>query len=267
MKDILGYQGKTVVITGAATGMGAAAAETLVELGAEVHAVDIADVKAPVKQAIRCNLMDEASIDAALGQLPARVDRLFNCAGVPGGERFPGVDTMVVNFVGLRAFTEGLAPRIADGGSITSISSVAGMGWQKNLENVKALTGTESFSEGRAWCDAHADQSHYLFSKQCIIYYTKLLAVRLVQREIRVNAILPAPTDTPMVPDFHAQAGQEFLEEHFLAPVGRYATAAEMAGPLILLGSDAAGFVSGQNLFVDFGYEAAVDTGAKVGLL
>jgi hypothetical protein len=70
-----------------------------------------------------------------------------------------------------------------------------------------------------------------------------------------------------MLPDFHAQVSKEFIEEHFLAPVGRNATPEEMAGPLLLMGSAAAGFVSGHNLFVDFGYQAAVETGAKVGLL
>ena len=49
MKDILGYEGKTVVITGAASGMGAAAASLLVDLGASVYALDISEVTAPVK--------------------------------------------------------------------------------------------------------------------------------------------------------------------------------------------------------------------------
>jgi NAD(P)-dependent dehydrogenase (short-subunit alcohol dehydrogenase family) len=50
MKDVLGYQGKQVVITGAASGMGAAAAQLLVDLGAQVYALDISDVKVPVKK-------------------------------------------------------------------------------------------------------------------------------------------------------------------------------------------------------------------------
>ena len=92
MRDILGYAGQTVVVSGAATGMGAAAARTLVELGAEVHALDVKPVTAPVKQAIACDLRDRASIDAALAKLPARVDVLFNCAGLPGAP-FSNLDT------------------------------------------------------------------------------------------------------------------------------------------------------------------------------
>jgi len=268
MKDVLGYQGKTVAITGAASGMGAAATQLLVDLGAEVHALDVAEIAAPVKQAIALDLADPASIDAAAAKLPARLDVFFHCAGVPGPPRFDALQTMLVNFVGLRHLTEAVVDRVADGGAIASITSVAGMGWQKNLENVKQLMEIPDYGEARAWCEAHPDVANgYLFSKQCIIYYTKLLAVRLLERQVRVNCISPAPTETPMLPDFHAQAGAGFIDEHFRAPVGRNATPEEMAGPLVFLGSDLAGFVSGHNLFVDFGYLASVETGAKVGLL
>jgi NAD(P)-dependent dehydrogenase (short-subunit alcohol dehydrogenase family) len=83
MKDVLGYAGKQVVITGAASGMGAAAAQLLVDLGAEVHALDIGAVKVPVRQAITTDMKNKASIDAAIARLPGQIDALFNCAGVP----------------------------------------------------------------------------------------------------------------------------------------------------------------------------------------
>jgi NAD(P)-dependent dehydrogenase (short-subunit alcohol dehydrogenase family) len=268
MKDVLGYQGKTTVITGAASGMGAAATRLLVDLGAEVHALDVADVATPVEQTLRVDLADPTSIDAAVEKLPAKIDRLFHCAGVPGPPRFDAVQTMLVNFVGLRHLTEALIDRVVDGGAIASITSVAGMGWPKNLDNVTQLMEIPDFAEAKAWCEAHPDAANgYIFSKQCITYYTKRLAVRMLEREVRVNCLSPAPTDTPMLPDFHAQAGADFIDAHFRAPVGRNATPEEMAGPLVFLGSDLAGFVSGQNLFVDFGYLAAVETGAKQGLL
>ena len=123
MRDILGFKGKTVAVTGAATGMGAATASTLVDLGAEVHALDIAEIAAPVKQAIALDLANPDSIDSAVGKLPDRIDALFNCAGVPGAPRFSALDTMLVNFVGLRQLTETLFPRINDKGSISSITS------------------------------------------------------------------------------------------------------------------------------------------------
>ncbi len=266
--DVLGYAGRKVVITGAASGMGAAAARMLVDLGAEVHALDVAAVEAPVKQSISVDLADPASIEAAAGKLPDRIDVLFHCAGVPGPPRFDAVTTMLVNFIGLRHLTEAVVDRVADAGAIASITSVAGMGWQKNLENVKALMEVTDFEAARAWCAERPDVANgYLFSKQCIIYYTKALAVRLLPREVRVNCISPSPTDTAMLPDFHAQAGQEFIDEHFMAPVGRNASPEDMAGPLVFLGSKLAGFISGQDLTVDYGYKASVETGVKVGLL
>ena len=124
MTDVLGYAGKRVVVTGAASGMGAAAAELLVDLGAEVHALDIADVKAPVHRFVRTDMASRESIDAALAALPAEIDARFNCAGVPHPP-FPAVDTVMINFVGLRHLTDAVIPRLRAGGSITSIASTA----------------------------------------------------------------------------------------------------------------------------------------------
>jgi NAD(P)-dependent dehydrogenase (short-subunit alcohol dehydrogenase family) len=267
MRDILGYQGRTVVVTGAHSGMGAAAARTLVELGAEVHALDVRPIEAPVKQALLCDLSKRESIDAAAEKLPGSVDALFHCAGLPGAP-FSNLDTTLVNFVGLRHLTELVTPRIPEGGAIASITSVAGMGWPKNVDNVKALVTTQGFDEGKAWLEAHPTENNgYLFSKQCIIYWTKLRSVDLVAKRIRINCLSPAPTDTPMLPSFHKQASKEFIDTYFLAPIGRNATPEEMAEPLILLNSDAARFVSGQNLMVDWGYVASVEVGARKGLL
>jgi len=267
MRDILGYAGKRVVVSGASSGMGAAAARTLIDLGARVHALDIKPIDAKVEQALEVDLRQRDSIDAAVRQLPGTIDALFNCAGLPGPP-FSNLDTMLVNFAGLRHLTETLLPRIPKGGAIASITSVAGMGFRKNLENVKALCGTKDFDDARAWCEAHPDKANgYLFSKQCIIWYTMQRAVDLVALGIRMNCLSPAPTDTPMLPVFHAQVTRDFLEKHFLAPIGRNATPEEMAEPLVLLNSNAARFVSGVNLFVDWGYLAAIEVGARPALL
>jgi NAD(P)-dependent dehydrogenase (short-subunit alcohol dehydrogenase family) len=252
MKDVLGYAGAKVVVTGAASGMGEAAARLLVELGAEVHALDVRPVKVGVAQAIVTNLAEKGSIDAAVAQVPKRVDALFNCAGLPGPP-YSNLETMLVNFVGLRHLTESVLAHIPEGGAVASITSVAGMGWRKNLEAVKALVSTGDFEAGKAWCEANPDQANgYLFSKQCIIYYTKLRAAGLVGRRIRMNCLSPAPTATPMLPAFHDQVGKSLIDQHFQAPIGRDATPEEMAEPLLFLNSRMARFVSGQNLFVDY---------------
>ena len=180
----------------------------------------------------------------------------------------PGPETVLVNYVGLKHLTETLLPRIPSGGAVASITSVAGMGYQKNLEHINELLAIDDFSAARDWCEAHPDVANgYLFSKQMIIAYTYARATELAQRQIRINCLSPAPTDTPMMPAFYEAAPKEFMDEHFQAPVGRNATPEEMAEPLILLNSDAASFVSGHNLFVDYGYTGSVFVGQRPGLL
>ena len=267
MADILGYEGQRVVVTGAHSGMGEAAARLLIELGAEVHALDVREVGAPVVQSIETDLGRRESIDAALERIPGELHALLNCAGLPGPP-FGNLETVLVNFVGPRHLTESLLPRIASGGAVASITSVAGMGYRKNLENVNALLATRGFEEGAAWCEAHPEAANgYLFSKQCIIAYTKARAGELAERGVRINCISPAPTDTPMMKAFIDQVSREFMDEHFRAPVGRNATPEEMAEPLVFLASRAARFISGQNLFIDFGYTAQVESGQRPALL
>ena len=109
MNDVLGYQGKNVVITGAASGMGRAAAQLLVDAGATVFALDIAEVMVPVERAFKVDMRDSGSIDAAVAALPDRIYALFNCAGVPSPP-FVALDTVLINFTGLRYLTEALLP-------------------------------------------------------------------------------------------------------------------------------------------------------------
>ena len=215
------------------------------------------------------DLADAASIDAAVARIAGEVPVLFVCAGVPGPPRFDALQTMTVNFIGVRHCIEGLLPRVPRGGAVALISSVAGIGYKKNLDRWKELMAIRDFEQAHAWCAANPDLANgYLGSKQALCVYTQLRASELVEREVRLNALLPAPTDTPMLPVFHQQVGgRENLEKFFLAPVGRNATAQEMAEPLILLGSDAARFISGHLLVADYGYCGEVDVGLRQGLL
>ena len=99
MKDYLGYQGKTCVVTGAASGMGKATCEMLLDLGAKVYAMDIAEITLPVEKSIKVNLGDKASIDEAFTQLPDHIDRFFGIAGV-SGVKTDFKTTVAINFVG-----------------------------------------------------------------------------------------------------------------------------------------------------------------------
>ena len=267
MTDVLGYAGKQVVITGAASGMGAAAAQLLVDLGAEVHALDIGDVKVPVAQSLRTDMKSKESIDAAISSLPYEIDVLFNCAGVPHPPT-PAFDTMMINFVGLRHLTDSLIPRVRAGGAIASISSTAGMAWKSNLELVETFLALETFEAAEVWLkdppELNADA--YGFSKQCLIVYTKQLAGELAKRDIRINCISPSPTDSAFMTALTKTIPEEAIKV-FCPSNGRFAEPAEMGRVLVLLGSDLAGFVSGVNLPVDFGYCAEVALGQRENLM
>ena len=270
MNDVLGYQGKNVVITGAASGMGQAAAQLLVDLGALVYALDVADVSVPVTQAIKTDMKDPESIDAAVAQLPDAIHAVFNCAGVPSPP-FSCEDTVMINFVGLRYLTENLVPRMGEGGAIASIASVAGMGWKPVVDQVReCLALDNSFEAARAWLQDNAETilDGYGFSKQCIIVYTMTMARALAKQGIRINCIAPSPTDSAFMVKLKGE-GQipDEAVELFLPSNGRYASGQDMGEPLVLLNSRMAGFVSGINVPIDFGYCAEVAMGQRDNLL
>ncbi len=270
MSDILGYKGKNVVITGAASGMGQAAAQLLVDVGAQVYALDIAEISVPVAHSLQVDMKDQASLDKALKSLPADVYALFNCAGVPNPP-FSAADAVLINFSGLRYLTEQLLPRIPAGGAIASIASTAGMGWKPNLARVREFLALDNQLETAAqWLREHGKSvpDGYGFSKQCIIVYTMTRAKDLAQRGIRINCIAPSPTDSGFMKKLTGE-GQipEEAVALFLPSNGRYAVGADMAGPLVLLNSALAGFISGNNLPVDFGYCAEIMMGQRDDLL
>jgi len=96
--DAFRYDGKRVVVVGGATGIGGAAAQLALDAGAEVVVMDYAEVKQPGVRAIRVNLAERASIDAAVDECGGVVHAVFSCAGVADGT--PAIDR--INFVGHR---------------------------------------------------------------------------------------------------------------------------------------------------------------------
>jgi NAD(P)-dependent dehydrogenase (short-subunit alcohol dehydrogenase family) len=270
MTDVLGYKDKNVVITGAASGMGRAAAQLLVDAGANVHALDIAEVMVPVRRAYKVDMRDADSLDAAVAELPDEIYALFNCAGVPSPP-FQAMDTVLINFTGLRYLTEALLPRMEDGGGVASIASTAGMGWRGNLDQIRDFLAQDNgYETAKEWVDSNADSlgDAYGFSKQCIIVYTMTMARQLAQRDIRINCIAPSPTDSAFMQKLTGEG--EIPEEAvalFLPSNKRYATGEDMGAPLVMLNSRLAKFVSGQNLPVDFGYCAEVLMGQRDDLM
>lgn len=277
MKDLFGYQGKRVVVTGAASGMGQATAKLLIELGADVYALDIKKVTVPVKRYIETNLMQKESVDAAVGQIPGNLYALFNCAGVRPTD-FSNLDVTMANFVGHRHLTEKLIPKMDDGGAIAFISSIGGINWKNNIDVINQLLATGSFEEARAWLEVNeVENNGYVFSKQCICVYVKSRAGELAKRNIRINCTLPSNTDTAFMGKFredgvidegdHVVISEEdelmirFQLDTIQPLCGRHATAEEQAEPIIFLNSNMARFISGMDIYVDFGYGASVEVG------
>jgi len=258
------YTGRIVLVTGAATGMGAETAALLVEAGAEVHALDIAEVTGPVAGSQRVDLGDSTSIDGVLDALPERIDAVMNCAGIPGGTRFDAHTVMRVNFLGLRHLTEAIFDRIPSGGSVTSIASLAGGGWTNHVAELTELLATGDFRAAEAWLDGRDDLigDGYGFSKECVQYWTMWRSVTAIKSGVRINSICPGVTDTAIMADFRQAMGDNAIEMTAEAGIGRLATADEMAPAMAFLGSEgAASYVNGVNLDIDGGFMAAMTTG------
>jgi NAD(P)-dependent dehydrogenase (short-subunit alcohol dehydrogenase family) len=262
MDDVLGYAGRTAVVTGAASGMGAATAQILVDLGAEVTAIDIKPTQVPVKTSLEVDLRDREAIDRAAASLAGSVHTVFSCAGLPGPP-FSDLDVLLVNYIGARHLIEQLVPKMPEGAAIASIASNAGLGWQQQVATLMPFIVTDGFDAGKAWCEAHPEAfagNAYSFSKQLINAWVGWRAATLIKQGIRLNNINPGPTATPMMPYFEEIAGKELVHA-FVGPIGRDSQPEEQAWPLVLLNSPRMGYVTGEALHTDGGFLGAVQTG------
>jgi NAD(P)-dependent dehydrogenase (short-subunit alcohol dehydrogenase family) len=262
MSDILGYQGKRVIVSGCFSGMGEATAKMLLDLGAEVHGLDFKASTLPLASFNQIDLRDPASIEAGVAAIGGKVDALFNCAGLAGGGAFPAMDTFKVNFIGTRHLTDQVIPMMSAGGAIVSIASTGGLGWSRRIPVHMELLQTKGFQGALDWAEAHLDQvaEGYAFSKEAVIVWTQFMGAHLIKQGIRINCSLPSPTQTPMMATFHATSGKDIVDAA-AEPLGRYTTPAEQAGPLVLLCSDVAGVVNGVVLPVDGGFMGGLATG------
>jgi len=247
------YDGKRVLVVGGATGMGAAVAELVQDAGAEVVAMDFADITLAGAKAIHVNLSDAASIVTAVDELGGPVAAVFSCAGVADGT--PGLER--INFIGHRYLIDLLLERdwLPKGSSIGFISSAAGLGWEANLPQLKEYLDITDFDGATAWAQEHL-KTDYMWSKQAVCAYVAREAMGFLKKGIRINAICPGPTDTPL-----AQANKDMwlgFGADYRAEVGiEAATPLEQAYPLVFLCSEAALGITGITMITDAGYFAA----------
>ena len=269
MKDYFGYNNKICVVTGAASGIGKATVDLLLELGAKVYALDI--VKTPltgVEKYIEVDLSDKDSIDKAMEQVPTHIDSFFGVAGLSGA-RTNYYKTFTVNYIANKYITEKyLKNRMTYGGSISYVTSTGGLYWEKYAHEYENFTKAKTWDEMITALHKQAKENTlglmaYPLSKRALNYYMSELAIELGPKKIRVNALLPGSTDTGMKEEFEVEAGGK---DALIAETGtalRLAKPEEMAYPLIFLNSDMASFITGLPLIVDSGTNAMVNLKLK----
>lgn len=216
--------GKTVIVTGAAGGIGSATVAALRAAGATVIAADVAGGAEH-----RLDVAD-ATAWAALVEPLKRIDGLVNAAGVTHRARIGTVRAedfnrvMAVNALGALHGIQAVAPRMGAGGAIVNICSVA------------ALTGHYTAA--------------YTASKWALRGLSRVASMELGPRGIRVNAVFPGYIETAMT----ASAPQAFLDASVdAAPLGRAGRPEEVAAVCAWLLSDAAAYVTGAEIAVDGG--------------
>jgi len=237
--------GKTALITAAGAGMGRAAALAFAREGAKVVATDIsADsleslANQPSITTATLDVTNEAAV-AKFVESTGAVDILFNCAGwVHQGTlldcRVEDWDkSFSVNVRSMFLVTRVMLPKmIAAGGGV--------------ILNMASVLGAEK---------AAANRLAYAASKAAVAGFTRALAVDHVKQGIRVNCVCPGTVDTPSLGDrIKAFADPVQARKDFVArqPMGRLATAEEIAETFVYLVSDESSFMTGQAVFVDGG--------------
>ncbi|TDZ93227.1 3-alpha-hydroxysteroid dehydrogenase/carbonyl reductase [Mycobacteroides salmoniphilum] len=215
---------------------------------------------AAVTRHVPIDLADPRSIDSALTSLDGRYDGLISVAGIPGTA--PASLVLAVNTLAVRHLCEAFPERLNERGSITIVSSTAGLGWPSRLDPIRDLLATETFEDGVDWFNDHPQEGNaYNFSKEATTFYAMSMSIALALRGFRINAVLPGPVETPILADFEKSMGKDTLDG-VKSLLGRHAQPDEIASAVLFLASDAARWVNGQTLSVDGGLSGAVLSGA-----
>jgi len=235
--------GKTALVTAAGQGMGRAAVAAFAREGAHVIATDLkSDLLAGLPAGVTTSaldVLDDAAVQA-FAERTGAVDILFNCAGwVHQGTILDCTlkdwdFSFDLNVRSMFVMTKAMLPKMiaAGGGVILNMASV--LGAHKAAPNRLA----------------------YAASKAAVAGFTRALAIDHVQQNIRANCVCPGTVDTPSLgeriqafPD-PVQARKDFIARQ---PMGRLATAEEIAESFVYLVSDESSFMTGQAVFVDGG--------------
>lgn len=254
--ELVRYDGRHAVVTGAASGIGARVAQACARLGARVTGLDrrAPESGSVLTDFVDVDLADPDSVAAAAAAVPGGIDVLFNVAGVSSGIGDP-LAVVTINFLGTRAFTEAVAPRLNPGGAVVNVSSLAARNYRENAAVTTGLLDTTGMADGIAWCadnPAALADGGYRLSKEAVILWGMRLTGPLGARDIRINAVAPGVTDTPILDQLRTAYGPGYLDS-FAAPLGRNSDPDEQAAVLLFVGSTAASYLTGQVIWVDGG--------------
>ncbi|HKP07653.1 MAG TPA: coniferyl-alcohol dehydrogenase [Microbacterium sp.] len=256
----MSLEGKRFVLTGSASGMGAATGKKLLAAGAEVYSLDRNQPDYPVTAHFPVDLSDRASIDAVVAQLEGPWTGLINVAGVPGGS-LPNDFVFSVNYLALRYLSEQLEPQLEPGGSIVNVSSNGDVLWPTRREVHEDLLAASSFEDGLSWYQNKTPEGKaYNFSKEAVSFYTINRAIDFAKKGLRINAVCPGMTNTPIIDDFLKVMAEDRVER-IKNLIGGWAEPEDIADVIVFLVSPEARFVNGQLLDVDGGLKSGMAAG------
>lgn len=247
--------GKVAVITGAASGIGLAAARRMRAEGAVIVVADIdPDAGSAVADELGASFVavdvaDEASVNALFDTAAARhgsVDIAFNNAGIsppeddlieltelPAWHRVQEVNLTSV-YLCCRAALRHMVP--------------AGRGSIINTASFVAVMGSAT------------SQISYTAAKGGVLAMSRELGVQFARQGIRVNALCPGPVNTPLLQELFAKDPERAARRLVHVPAGRFAAAEEIAAAVAFLASDDASFITASTFLVDGGISAAYVT-------
>ena len=253
-------EGKTIVITGAANGIGAETVKVAKNQDATVIGVDIADDAEGVDRYVQVDLSSSDSIATAVSAIGSDVDGIANIAGLPPtAGRLP---VLAVNFVGLRAFTEAMIGQLNDGASIVNLASLAGSGWPERTPALKQFIAEVDFNNIEALCDRFGidDPGSYFFGKEALICWTMQNRWTWRDRGIRMNTVSPGPVETRILQDFLKTLGERAEED--MKIMDRPGHPSDVAPVVAFLLSDATAWIRGTNIPVDGGMFSHINVNA-----
>ena len=239
-------QGKTVLITGAASGIGKATALLCAQMGATTILVDLneeglkqtsAEIESPGQCSIYpLNLTDDEAVSGFVGTLP-KLDGVVSNAGI--------VKSLLAKFNEKEDME-----KIFQINTFSHINLIQELIKQKKLNKGASIVMTSSMSG--VFCGL-AGGSLYGATKAALVGYAKALAIELAPRGIRVNTVHPGMIETPLTKDT-ALSAELLAEDAKNYPLGRYGKPEEIAAAMVYLLSDATVWMTGSKLLIDGGY-------------